>query len=206
VSPRRQAKVPEREPIALAPVAPISVGELAERISRGDAWAEEAFYRRHVAGVRTVVRRLLGNSVDAEDVVQDAFVTAFEIWDQLRDPEHAGRWLLTIAIRKTHRRFRKRRLLRLLGLDHTTDDATLEALGRSDATGEARAELALLDRELARVSAGERVAWMLRYVEGMSLDEIAQTCDCSLATTKRRISAVNERVRAHIELTEPRDD
>ena len=206
MSPRRQAKVPEREPIALAPVAPISVGELAERISRGDAWAEEAFYRRHVAGVRAVVRRLLANSLDAEDVVQDAFVTAFEIWGQLRDPEQAGRWLLTIAIRKVHRRFRKRRLLRLLGLDHTTDDATLEALGKPDAVGEARAELALLDRALARTSAAERVAWMLRYVEGMSLDEITRICDCSLATTKRRISTVNERVRGHLDLPEPRDD
>lgn len=182
------------------------MGELAERISRGDAWAEEAFYRRHIAGLHTVVRRLLGNGADAEDVVHDAFVTAFEIWGQLRDPEQAGRWLLTIAIRKTHRRFRKRRLLRLLGLDHTTDDATLEALGRPDATGEARTELALLDRALARVSASERIAWMLRYVEGMSIDEIAEACDCSRATTKRRIAAANERVRAHIELTEPRDD
>jgi RNA polymerase sigma-70 factor (ECF subfamily) len=182
------------------------VGELAERINRGDAWAEEAFYRRHVAGVTAVVRRLLGNSLDAEDVVQDAFVTAFEIWGQLRDPDQAGRWLLTIAIRKTYRRFRKRRLLRLLGLDRTTDDATLEALGRPDATGEARAELALLDRVLARVSAAERVAWMLRYVEGMSLDEIAETCACSLATAKRRISGANERVRVHLDLAEPRDD
>jgi RNA polymerase sigma-70 factor, ECF subfamily len=206
VNSRRQVKVPEREPIALAPVAPVSVGELATRISRGDLWAEEAFYRRHVAGVSVVVRRLLGNSLDAEDVVQDAFVTAFEIWGQLRDPEQAGRWLLTIAIRKVHRRFRKRRLLRLLGLDHTTDDATLETLGKPDATGEARAELALLDRSLARASAAERVAWMLRYVEGMGLDEIAELCDCSRATTKRRIAAANERVRVHLELTEPPDE
>lgn len=206
MSSQRQAKVPRGEPIALAPVTPVSVGQLAERIRRGDAWAEEAFYRRHVAGVRAVVRRLLGSSADAEDVVQDAFVTAFEIWGQLRDPEQAGRWLLTIAIRKTHRRFRKRRLLRLLGLDRTTDDATLETLGKSDATGEARAELALLDRALSNVSAAERVAWMLRYVEGMSLDEIAETCECSLATTKRRIAAVNERVRVHVDLAEPRDD
>ena len=94
----------------------------------------------------------------------------------------------------------------MLGLDRTTDDATLEALGRSDATGEARAELALLDRALANVTAAERVAWMLRYVEGMGLDEIAEACECSLATTKRRIAAVNERVRVHVELPEPRDD
>jgi RNA polymerase sigma-70 factor (ECF subfamily) len=145
VSPRRQATVSRGEPIALAPVAPVPAAELAERIRRGDTWAEEAFYRRHVVGVRAVVRRLLGSSVDAEDVVQDAFVTAFEIWEQLRDPDQAGSWLLTIAIRKVHRRFRRRRLMRLLGLDQTTEDTTLESLGRHDLTGEARAELALLD-------------------------------------------------------------
>jgi len=180
--------------------------ELAQRVGRGDTWAEEAFYRRHVVGVRAVVRRLLGNSLDAEDVVQDAFVTAFEIWGQLRDPEQAGKWLLTIAIRKVHRRFRKRRLMRALGLDQTTDDTTLEAFGSRDLTGEARAELALIDRVLRRVSTAERVAWMLRYVEGMSLDEISATCECSLATTKRRILVVNTRVREHVSLPEPHDE
>jgi RNA polymerase sigma-70 factor (ECF subfamily) len=206
VSAHRPARAPRGEPIALSPAAPIAEAELAERIRRGDTWAEEAFYRRHVVGVRTVVRRLLGNSADAEDVVQDAFVTAFEIWGQLRDPEQAGKWLLTIAIRKVHRRFRRRRLMRMLGLDQTTDDATLESLGRPDVTGEARAELALLDHALRRVSAAERVAWMLRYVEGMSLDEIAEACDCSLATTKRRIQATNALVQEHVTLEEPRDD
>src|SRR5689334_23725560 len=171
------------------------MAELAERIRRGDTWAEEAFYRRHVLGVRAVVRRLLGNSADAEDVVQDAFVTAFEIWEQLRDPDQAGKWLLTIAIRKVHRRFRRRRLMRLFGLDQTTDDATLESLGRPDLSGEARAELALLDAALRRTPAAERVAWMLRHVEGMSLDEVAAACSCSLATAKRRIVAVSARVR-----------
>jgi RNA polymerase sigma-70 factor (ECF subfamily) len=206
VNSQRKARVARGEPIALSPPTPIATAELAERIRRGDTWAEEAFYRRHVAGVRAVVRRLLGNATDAEDVVQDAFVTAFEIWGQLREPEQAGKWLLTIAIRKVHRRFRKRRLLRLLGLDQTTDDATLESFGRPDITGEARAELALLDALLQRVAATERVAWMLRYVEGMSLDEVATACECSLATAKRRIAAVNARVERHLDLGAPRHD
>ena len=203
---QRKARALRGDPIALSPPTPVATAELAERIRRGDTWAEEAFYRRHVAGVRAVVRRLLGNATDAEDVVQEAFVTAFEIWGQLREPEQAGKWLLTIAIRKVHRRFRRRRLLRLFGLDQTTDDATLESFGRPDVTGEARAELALLDALLRRVSANERVAWMLRYVEGMSLEEVATACECSLATAKRRIAAVNVRVERHLELGEPRHD
>jgi RNA polymerase sigma-70 factor (ECF subfamily) len=44
---------------------------------------------------------------------------------------------------------------------------------------------------------------MLRYVEGMSLDEIASACDCSLATTKRRIFAAQTQVAKHVQLSEP---
>src|SRR6185369_282753 len=190
------------EPVQLEPAAPVSVTELVERIGRGDRWAEEAFYRRHVGLVQATVRRLLGRSAEAEDVVQDAFVTAFEIWDQLREPEHARNWLLTIAVRKVHRRFRRRRLSRLLGLDQTTDDATLEALARPDLGGEARAELALLDRVLRTVPPEARIAWMLRHVEGSSLEEVAVLCECSLATIKRRISVADAKVSEHVRLTE----
>lgn len=190
------------EPVQLEPAAPVSVTELVERIGRGDRWAEEAFYRRHVALVQSTVRRLLGRTAEAEDVVQDAFVTAFEIWDQLREPEHARNWLLTIAVRKVHRRFRRRRLSRLLGLDQTTDDATLEALARPDLGGEARAELALLDRVLRTVPPEARIAWMLRHVEGSSLEEVAVLCECSLATIKRRISVADAKVSEHVRLTE----
>jgi RNA polymerase sigma-70 factor (ECF subfamily) len=188
--------------VLLEPPDPVSTTDLVERIARGDRWAEEAFYRRHVALVQTTVRRLLGRSAEAEDVVQDAFVTAFEIWDQLREPEHAKGWLLTIAVRKVHRRFRRRRLLRLLGLDQPTDDATLESLARSDLGGEARAELSLLDRVLAQLPAEARIAWMLRHVEGASLEEVAALCECSLATVKRRIAVANARVSQHVLLQE----
>ena len=198
----RLGKRPVTEPVQLIPTAPVSDGQLVERARRGDQWAEEAFYRRHVALVRTTVRRLLGRSADAEDVVQDAFVTAFQIWPQLREPEHAKRWLLVIAVRKVHRRFRQRRVLRVLGLDQTTDDATLHALARPDLSSEARAELALLDRALRHLSGPERVAWMLRNVEGYTLEEIAELCECSLAPTKRRIAAAQKRVAVHVRAPE----
>src|SRR3954471_14245764 len=48
---------PLAEPVQLAPAAPIGSAELVARIRRGDQWAEEAFYRRHVALVRSTVRR-----------------------------------------------------------------------------------------------------------------------------------------------------
>ena len=176
-------------PVQLTPSEPVSDVELVRRVGLGERWAEEAFYRRYVGLVHGTVRRLLGRSEEAEDVVQDTFATAFEIWGQLRSPESARQWLMQIAVRKVHRRFRKRRLLRVLGLDRSHDDATLEALARPESHSDARVELTMLDEALAQLGPGERIAWMLRYVEGLTLAEVAEQCSCSLATAKRRILA-----------------
>jgi RNA polymerase sigma-70 factor (ECF subfamily) len=176
------------------------------RVGLGERWAEEAFYRRYVGLVHGTVRRLLGRSAEAEDVVQDTFATAFEIWGQLRNPESARQWLMQIAIRKVHRRFRKRRLLRALGLDRSHDDATLEALAQPDSRSEARVELTMLDEALTQLGSSERIAWMLRYVEGLTLAEVAAQCRCSLATAKRRILAARTVVSRHVVIEEAGDE
>jgi RNA polymerase sigma-70 factor (ECF subfamily) len=172
----------------------LSDEELVARAAAGDAWAEEAIYRRYAALILGTARRLLADTVEAQDVAQETFAAAFGAWGQLREPARLKRWLLQIAIRKVHRRFRRRRLLRALGFDDFADDATLDALARPDCSPEARAELALLSRALDTVATSARIAWMLRYVEGLSLDEVAQECSCSLATVKRRISSAQKHI------------
>jgi RNA polymerase sigma-70 factor (ECF subfamily) len=132
--------------------------------------------------------------------VQDSFLIALRSLDQLREPEAFAGWLRQIAITQAHRRFRKRKLLRLLGLDRQLDDATLSQLAHAQAGGEVVADLALLDEFLRGMPARERVAWMLRHVEGYALDEVADACRCSLASAKRRIAAASARLQAHLGL------
>ena len=203
--------VQSRLPVGRGPVRLESAGgptdaELARRVARGDGWAEEAFYRRHVEQVLGLAQRLLRNFADAEDVAQDTFATAFQIWDQLRDPERARPWLMQIAVRQVQRKFRKRRVLRLLGLDRNIEDLPLEALAREDASAEVRSELALLDSALSSLAIDVRMAWMLRHIEGLPLDEVAEQCQCSLATVKRRIASAHRVVSSQVELEEAGDD
>lgn len=188
-----------------SPVDP-SDAELAQRIGRGDRWAEEAFYRRHVLHVVGLAQRLLGNSWEAEDVAQETFIRAFEAWEQLRDPERARSWLMQIAVRYVHRKFRRRRLLRLLGLDRSLDDLPLDALVRDDTSAEVRSELLLLDTTLKSLPVASKIAWMLRYVEGLPLEDVAEQCECSLATVKRRIAAAQQVIGRRFEITEPKDE
>jgi RNA polymerase sigma-70 factor, ECF subfamily len=175
-------------------------GELVRRALRGEPWAEEALYRRHVRTIVRVVRRLLARSHESEDVVQDTFLWALRDLRKLRQADSFGSWLTRIAVRLVHRRFRRRRLLRSLGLDREQDDATLLSEVDPAASPETCAEIASLDAVLAELPAPERIAWVLRYVEGYPLEEVAAACGCSLATAKRRIGRARTRVLAHVDL------
>ncbi|HJL20484.1 MAG TPA: RNA polymerase sigma factor [Sandaracinaceae bacterium LLY-WYZ-13_1] len=168
--------------------ASIADGDLVARVRDGDRWAEDALYRRHARPVASVVARLLGTRQDVEDVVHDAFLSAFEQIDRLRDPDKFGRWLMRIAVTQVRRSLRRKRLRRALGLLPSGDDLALERLASTRAGPDVQAELAVVDGILRRLPADQRIAWMLRYVEGHRLEDVAELCGCSLATAKRRIA------------------
>lgn len=165
----------------------------------GKGWAEEMLYRRHVQAVTKTVATLLGRMQDAEDVVQDTFVEALCDLAALRKPEAFRGWLLRIAVRKCHRRFRKRKLLRVLGLDRGADDATLAQLAAPGLPAEEHSELLRIDAALAEASERERSAWVLRHVHGHELTEVAELCGVSLATVKRAIGRAQSYVDAHLQ-------
>ena len=158
-------------------------------------------YRRHAGSLLAMTVRLLANRSEAEEIVQDTFVTAFEQLGTLREPGAVRGWLGQIAVNLVRRRFRRGRLMRFLGLDRGADDATLESLADPGVSSDQRAELALVDRLLRGMKPALRLAWMLRRVDGLELGEVASLCDCSLATIKRRIVEADAIVDRHV--TEP---
>ena len=172
--------------------------ELVDGLRRGNRAAEEAVYRAYAPAVLTLTTRLLRRRSDAEDATQDTFVLAFQNAHQLRDASALRSWLMCIAVSQARRRFRKRRLLRALGLHVGADDATLESLAATGASAEVRTDLAALDCVLSTLPPEQRIAWMLRYVEGEQLEAVAQACGCSLATVKRRIAAADAQVQAEV--------
>jgi RNA polymerase sigma-70 factor, ECF subfamily len=191
--------------VAVAPLEEVADAELVARAQRGDRWAEEALFRKHVEHVAALSLRLLRDRTEADDVVQETFLDAFA---QIRReaPTSLRAWLTGIAVHKAHRRFRRKRLLGLLGLHHSSHDAVLEAHARSGTSADIRAELGLLDAVLARVADADRAAWSLRYVEGYTLGEVAALCRCSLTTAKRRIQRVDAVVADHVQIARREGD
>ena len=172
--------------------------ELVRRAVAGDRWGREMLYRRHAGSLLAMTVRLLANRSEAEEIVQDTFVTAFEQLGTLREPAAVRGWLGQIAVNLVRRRFRRARLMRFLGLDRGADDATLESLADPGVSTDQRAELALIDRLLRGMKPALRLAWTLRRVDGLELGEVATLCDCSLATIKRRIVEADAIVDRHV--------
>jgi RNA polymerase sigma-70 factor, ECF subfamily len=177
-------------------------GTLASSAAEGDRWSREALYRRHVGYLLGMATRLLANRGEAEEVVQDTFVIAFQKIKTLRDPSALRSWLGQIAVSLVRRRMRRGRLLRLLGLDRGADDATLAALAAPGLNPEEFAELALVDRQLGRMRTELRIAWVLRRVDELELTEVAAVIGCSLATAKRRITEADRQMRQYVGLPE----
>jgi RNA polymerase sigma-70 factor, ECF subfamily len=141
-------------------------------------------FRRYSAYVARVAFRLLGNDSEVDDLVQDVFLEAHRGLGSLREAGALGGWLARICVRRATRRLRRRRLLSLLSLDTVAErdlpfDATVSP--------EQRAEVARLYQRLDRLPAVDRVAWLLRHVEGESLDDMVQLCGCSKSTVQRRL-------------------
>ena len=180
----------------------LTTSDLVQRALSGDHWAEEALYRRHASTLLGVCTRLLRHGQDAEDVVQDAFVDAFVQMERLREPSQFGGWLTGIAIHKAHRRLRRRKLLRALGLWDAGREQSLENCLAPGVSPEQYADIVCLDAALRELPDAQRIAWQLRHVEGFQLDEVARHSGCSLATIKRRITQADAHVRKYVDFAE----
>lgn len=170
---------------------------LVERAQEGEPWAIEALFREHIVGLTETITQLVGQEADADDIVQEAFAEALRDLPKLRQPKAFRGWLYKIALNRARKLFRRRKLLRVLGIG--ADEGPLSALASPGLGPEGLAELRLLDQALMRLPAQERTAWMLRHVRQEDLRTISQWQGCSLATTKRRIRAAELSVQAHIE-------
>ena len=146
-------------------------------------------YRLHSAYVATVGLRLLGNDAEVDDLVQEVFIEAHHGLSQLLDPSAIRGWLARICVRKSVRRLRRRRLRQMLGWEDVPEWQKTDP----SLTPEQMSEVKRAYRTLARFPAEERAIWILRHIEGESLDEIGRLCDCSKSTVQRRIRSAEAR-------------
>lgn len=161
--------------------------ELLAGLIAQEPWAKAAFFDRFAPGVLRVVRRLAGRDrgVDCEDLVHDAFVQALTSIRSVRDGAALRAWMDVVASRTAYRAVRARQARRWLCF---WEPDQLDALEVPTVDPDVREAYGRVLRALEALPAQERVPLLLQAVEGWELGRIAEACDTSLATTKRRIA------------------
>ncbi len=187
--------------------SPSTDAELVRRAKAGDLQAFEELATRHERQIYSLAFRILQNPHDAEDVTQQAFLSAIENLAGFREEASFATWLNRIATFAALKVIRKRKGLDTVSLEEATEprednDAIphpeyiadwKESPERLVERNEIRA---LLDAALAQLDEKHRLVFVLRDVEGLSVKETAEALGLSEANVKVRL------LRARLQLRE----
>ncbi len=173
--------------------------EIVALLRTGVPDGRAVFFDHFAPRISKLVWSVLGPEPEAEDVLHEIFVRALERIDTLSDAERLGSWIAGIAVFTSREWLRRRarwRWLRIL-----TDDVDAPAPAVNHEISEA---LRAAFQVLGTMVADERIAFSLRFLEGMELQEIALAEGTSLSTVKRRLKDAQQhfsaRARKHAAL------
>jgi RNA polymerase sigma-70 factor (ECF subfamily) len=179
---------------APAEAAPSADLELAARIAAGDAVAVERMMREHNRRLFRVARSILGDDAEAEDALQEAYVTAYVEMKTFRGASKLSTWLTRIVINESLGRLRKhRRQAEVFAFSRDSrEPAAQETTLVHDTTptpedSASRAEIrAVLERKIDELPMAFRTVFMMREVEELSVEETAECLGIPEATVRTR--------------------
>jgi RNA polymerase sigma-70 factor, ECF subfamily len=158
-----------------------------ERARGGDIASFESLARQHLPVVLSLVRQQIRDTHTAEDVAQDALLTAYRNLKQLDDPQKFAPWLYRIAVRAARRSARQTPVLSAEGVtapEPPSDTATSSTLGAGDAD-ERRTRVR---RAVAELEEPYRIVVTLHYLEGLDGAQIAQRLQVPHGTVRSQLS------------------
>jgi len=162
---------------------------LMQALRAGHPGAAAAFYDRHAQHVHHTLYTALGADEDLADLLQEVFIHALDQIDGLRDVEKVRGWLTSIAIfvARAQIRLRARRSwLSIFSPEHTRPGLMEQP------SLEARRALREVYAVLDEFPVDERLAFVLRIVDGMTLTDAAEACATWFSTLKRRLARADK--------------
>ncbi len=176
---------------------------LVEAARAGDVGAFEQLVRRYDRNVFRIAQHITQNREDAEDVVQDAFLKAFQNLGQFQGQSKFYTWLVRIAVNEALMRLRRRRPERMVSIDEdvkTEEDSMPREIADWAPNPEQlynQSELKeILGKTIQGLPPGFRTVFVLRDVEGLSTEETADALGLSVPAVKSRL------LRARLQLRE----
>ena len=176
--------------------------ELIDRATRGDRHAFTDLYRRHVDAVHRRLSHLVGPDPEREDLLQQVFLDVFRAISSFRGDSAFSTWLYRIIVNVAYEHLR-RRGRRAQGQLLAEDLDLLMAPGLSpEAAARQRQQVALALTLLGRLKPKKRIAFVLRVVEGLSLEEIAEIVGARAPAVGQRVKQAQRELVAMYEREE----
>jgi len=168
--------------------------ELVEKARKGDASSFSVLLRRYEGKIFRLAMNITQNREDAEDVLQEAFLKAYEHLDQFQGNSRFYTWIVRIAVNQALMKLRKRRSDRAVSLDEqidTGEDTVVREIAAWDPDPEerfSREELhGILTGAIDELSPIYRTVFTLRDVDGLSTEETAEVLDLTVPAVKSRL-------------------
>ena len=173
-----------------------SDAEVVAGLRRGELRAQRIAWERYAPTVYRLAHRALGSAEDARDATQDVLSCVFAKAAKIEKPEALKAFVMSVMVRTLKYELRRRGMRRWLVLSDSGQVPELATMGPDYASRQLlRRFYAILDT----LSAPARLVFVLRRIEGLALEEVAETMALSLATVKRRLTAATERISLLVE-------
>ena len=174
--------------------APFNEAELVAQAKAGDAAAFTSLVNQYERKIYRLAKHITNNDEDAEDVLQDTFLKAYEHLDGFQGNSKFYTWIVRIAVNESLMKLRKRKGDRTVPLDEPVDTGE-EMVAREIAVWEdnpeerySREEMQdILDRAVETLKPDFRTVFILRDIEELSTEETAEALGISVPAVKSRL-------------------
>ena len=157
---------------------------LVENLIAGDVDAAYAFHDRYSTRISRWVWRLMGTDWEHADIVQQVFVSIFEALPSLKNTDALNAWVDSVTIKTTRYELRKRRARRALFFVRRDDNPDEP---RDEASPFKQHHVKHFYKIVNAMPTDDRIVFILRYLEGYTIEQIASVGNYSTSTAKRRL-------------------
>jgi RNA polymerase sigma-70 factor (ECF subfamily) len=177
---------------------------LVHAAKQGDVAAFEELVHRHTPMIFRVAMHIMNSREDAEDIVQDAFLKAFQHLQRFEERSRFSTWLTRIAVNAALMKLRSSRRVTTISIDEEPEEGSTLAEKIADWKPNpeqlySRTELRqILQRALASLPHSYRVVFLLRDVEGVSIADTAEMLGFSVPNVKARLFRARLKLREHL--------
>lgn len=170
------------------------------RVQAGDVGAFEQLVERFENMVFGLARSIVGSREDAEEAAQDAFLKLFRARDRFDPDRPIEPWLLRITGNTCRDALRRRRAGALPSIDFADSDlAALVADTNQSEAAERQVTNEVVQRELAALSEQARTPLVLKYLNGLTNQQVAQVLGISLSNVKVRVARAKDVLQNRLE-------